>query len=134
MHEMSPDQRNKHLRKVLNAEVGECNQEQQAISTATSTSTIATLPISYNSMATSGVDVAILSSIWTKAEKYLGLPNAIIEQPTDGLTKKFKVFSKSHADKPNVVIVDQDRMVHSPCLMFTTSPNLCSHAVAVAHK
>ena len=134
MHEMSPDQRNKHLRKVLNAEVGECNQEQQAISTATSTSTIATLPISYNSMATSGVDVPILSSIWTKAEKYLGLPNAIIEEPTDDLTKKFKVFSKSHADKPNVVIVDQDRMVHCPCLMFTTSPNLCSHAVPVAHK
>jgi hypothetical protein len=85
-------------------------------------------------MATSGIDVAILSSIWTKAEKYLGLPNAIIEEPTDDLTKKFKVFSKSHADQPNVVIVHQDGMIHCPCLMFTTSPNLCSHAVPVAHK
>ena len=94
----------------------------------------AVLPISYNAMVASGVDVAILSSIWTKAEKYLRLPNAIIEEPTDDLTKKFKVFSKSHADQPNVVIVHHNGMVHCPCLMFTTSPNLCSHAVAVAHK
>ena len=67
MHEMSPDQRNKHLRKVLNAEIGECSQEQRARSKATSTTTTTILPISYNSMATSGIDVAILSSIWTKA-------------------------------------------------------------------
>jgi hypothetical protein len=73
-----------------------------------------------------GIDVAILSSIWTKAGHAAipFLPNAIIEEPTDDLTKKFKVFSKSHADQPNVVIVHQDGMIHCPCLMFTTSPNL----------
>ena len=134
MHEMSPDQRKHHLRKVMNAEVGQCSPEQQGRSKATSTSITAILPISYNAMVTSGVDVAILSSIWTKAEKYLGLPNAIIEEPTDDLTKKCKVFSKSHADQPNVVIARQDGMIHCPCLMFTTTPNLWSHAVAVAHR
>ena len=134
MHEMSPGQRQHHLRKVLNTEVGQCSQDLQPRSKATTGSTTAIVPISYNSMVTSGVDVSILSSIWTKAEKYLGLPNAIIEEPTDDLTKKFKVFSKSHADQPNVVIAQPNGMIHCPCLMFTTTPNLCSHAVAVAHR
>ena len=134
MHEMIPDRRNKHLRKVLNAGVGECRQEQQARSKTTSTSKTAILPISYNSMVTSAADIAILLPIWTKAEKYLGLPNSIFEEPTDNLTKKFKDFSKSHAGQPNVVIVHQGGMIHCPCLILTTSPNLCLHDVAVEHK
>ena len=77
-------------------------------------------------MVTSAADIAILLPIWTKAEKYLGLPNSIIEEPTDDLTKKFKDFSKSHADQPNVVIVHQGGMIPYPVSMFHIIMHLCS--------
>ena len=56
----------------------------------------------------------------------LGLPNSIIEEPTDDLTKKFKDFSKSHADQPNVVIVHQGGMIPYPVSMFHIIMHLCS--------
>ena len=48
--------------------------------------------------------------------------------------KKFSVYSYSNPDHPNSVTVEENGKINCTCAMFSSSPNICAHSVAVAQK
>lgn len=63
-----------------------------------------------------------------KPGSFVQLPNEVEGE------KKFFVYSCTKADNPNVVTVRESGKVICSCLMYRSTPNICSHSVAVAER
>ena len=127
MHKMSMESRKKHLSKILQLDVG-------ARQLPTEAAKAGQLSVSYTDAKVNVTD-SLLASIWTKASEYLANDDSIIQLPRkDEDEKKFFVYSRSKPDNPNTVTLANNGKMSCSCLMFRSTPNLCSHSVAVAEK
>lgn len=128
MHNMSVDSRKRHMTKIFNLEVG---ATQVPAETSTTTGQ---LSVPYTS-ANLHVTNSVLSGVWNKASEYLMNSASIVQLPNGGGDdKKFFVYSRSKPDNPNVVTVGPNGKVSCSCLMYRSTPNVCSHSVAVAER
>lgn len=128
MHNMSVDSRKRHMTKIFNLEVG-----AMQVPAETSTTT-GQLSVPYTS-ANLHVTNSVLSGVWNKASEYLMNSASIVQLPNGGGDdKKFFVYSRSKPDNPNVVTVGPNGKVSCSCLMYRSTPNVCSHSVAVAER
>ena len=127
MHKMSMESRKKHLSKILQLDVG-------ARQLPTEAAKAGQLSVSYTDAKVNVTD-SLLASIWNKASEYLANDDSIIQLPRkDEDEKKFFVYSRSKPDNPNTVTLANNGKMSCSCLMFRSTPNLCSHSVAVAEK
>ena len=126
MHEMDRGQRDRHLQLVLQTEL-----EAAKVPTAASGISASTFPISYGEAKLSHIPGTVLASIWKKALEY---PNTVIQVPSqDECVTRCSVHSRS-TQFPNSVTLTEDGQMTCTCLMFKSSPNVCSHTVAAAQK
>ena len=80
------------------------------------------------------VPSTLLASIWNKASQYLATENAVVHVPSmENGIRRFTVHSRSSSCPNSVTLYDNGKMT-CICLMFKSSPNVCSHAVAMAEK
>ena len=130
MHEMSQDQRQRHLQLVMKTEVDAARSVYQR-PTCHPTSP---LSVSYSQAQLTHIPGTVLSSIWSKASEYLATPNAVVQVPSEEESMmRFSVHSRSSACPNSVTLTEYGKM-SCTCLMFKSSPNVCSHTVAAAQK
>ncbi|KAL9965864.1 hypothetical protein ACROYT_G029718 [Oculina patagonica] len=128
MHGMTVESRRRHVAKILNLELG-----ASEVPTEPATKT-GQLSVPYTS-ANLQVTESVLSAIWNKASEYLMKPDSVVQLPNEGDgEKKFFVYSRSKPDNPNVVAIGPNGKVSCSCLMYRSTPNICSHSVAVAER
>ena len=80
------------------------------------------LSVSYSR---SQITESVLSAVWNKASQHLTKPDSF---------EKFFVYSPSKLNNPNVVTVGGGGKRICSCLMYRSTPNICSHSVAVAER
>ena len=127
MREMTEKQRQHHLTVVMQTELDVArapNQKSPALTT---------LP-PYSSANLPNIPGTVLASIWIKASELLQAPNAVMQAPSDKESDlRFSVHSRS-SSCPNSVTLSKNGQMSCTCLMFRSSPNVCSHAVTTAQK
>lgn len=128
MHDMTVESRRRHVSKIMNLDLGARQVPNESATTP------GQLSVSYTS-ANLQITESVLSAVWNKAIEYLTKPGSFVQLPNevDG-ENKFFVYSRSKPDNPNVVTVGEGGKVSCSCLMYRSTPNICSHSVAVAER
>lgn len=128
MHGMTVESRRRHVSKIMNLDLGARQVPNESATTP------GQLSVSYTS-ANLQITESVLSAVWNKAIEYLTKPGSFVQLPNkvDG-ENKFFVYSRSKPDNPNVVTVGEGGKVSCSCLMYRSTPNICSHSVAVAER
>ena len=101
---------------------------------AASETSASTFPMSYGEAKLLHIPGTVLASIWNKASEYLSTPNTVIQVPSEEeCIIRYSVHSQS-TQNPNSVTFAEDGQMTCTCLMFKSSPNVCSHTVVAAQK
>ena len=129
MHEMDRSQRDRHLQLEL-----QTGLEAERGPTAANGISASTFPMTYGEAKLSHIPGTVLASIWNKASEYLSTPNTAIQVPSEEeCIIRYSVHSRSTQNSNSGTLAEDDQMTCT-CLMFKSSPNVCSHTVAAAQK
>ena len=128
MHGMTVESRRRYVSKIMILDLGARQVPNESATTP------GQLSVSYTT-ANLQITESVLSAVWNKASEYLTKPGSFVQLPNgaDGVNKFF-VYSRSKPDNPNVVTVGEGGKVICSCLMYRSTPNKCSHSVAVAER
>ena len=132
MHEMNQDQKKSHVLRVMQTEL-DAKSNSNATTFDPPNRTTPNPSVSYSQLQLN-VPSTVLASIWNKASQYLATENAVVQAPSlENGIRRFSVHSRSSPCPNSVTLCDNGKMTCT-CLMFKSSPNVCSHAVAAAEK
>ena len=132
MHEMNQDRKKSHLLRVMQTEL-DAKNNSNVTSLDPSNGATPMLSVCYSQLQVN-VPSTVLASIWNKASQYLATENAVVQAPSmENGIRRFSVHSRSSSCPNSVTLYDNGKMTCT-CLMFKSSPNVCSHAVAAAEK
>ncbi len=132
MHEMNQDQKKSHVLQVMRTEL-DVKSNSNVTSFDPTKNTTPMLSICYSQLQL-GVPGTVLASIWNKASQYFATENAVVQASSvESGVRSFSVYNQSSPCPNSATLLENGKMICT-CLMFKSSPNICSHTVATAEK